>query len=134
MSASTRSVRFFFGDRMEFEDSVQVLLDGELQEHRGFLRQVADAASRPLVHRHVRDVVLAQVDPPLVGPHHPDDHVKRRRLARPVGTEKPHDLALADVQAGVIDDGALLVPLGEPLAPKRQRRGGLFKSHHGFFC
>src|SRR6266850_7519722 len=50
------------------EDREQVLLDGELAEHRGLLRQVAHAEPAAFVHRQLGDVLALEEDAPAVGP------------------------------------------------------------------
>src|ERR1022692_4941295 len=41
--------------RQRLQDGHQVFLDRQLAEHTGFLRKIADAAPRPLIHRQRRD-------------------------------------------------------------------------------
>jgi hypothetical protein len=55
--------------RAQFQHQAQVVGDAELAEHRGFLRQVADAELGALVHRLGGDVAAVQFDAPGVRGH-----------------------------------------------------------------
>ena len=79
-----------------------VLLDVEAAEDRGFLRQVADAEPRALVHRQRGDVVAVELDAAGVGFDQPGDHVEDRGLAGAVRPEQADRLAAAHVEAGAL--------------------------------
>src|SRR3972149_3256288 len=97
------------------QDGQQVLLDGELAEDRGLLREVADAHPAALVHGQARDLLTLEEDPAALRRQQADHHVEGRGLPRPVGAEQAHDLTTLDVERHVVDDLALLEPLDEPL-------------------
>jgi hypothetical protein len=98
-----------------FEDRHDVVGDRQAPEHRGFLRQVADAELRAAVDRQARDVVVVEHDAPGIRRHEADDHVERRGLAGAVRPEQPHDLAAGHAQRQVRDDLARLVGLRKVL-------------------
>ena len=105
-------------------------------EDRGFLRQIADAEPRALVHRQSGDVGAVEIDAALVGLDQAGDHVEHGRLAGAVGAEQADRLAFADVKADALHhfaaDEAFLdavngkKPLRSPGAaplPSARRRG-----------
>jgi len=100
-----------FGERGEFEHAEDVLLHGELPEHRRLLRQVADPLPRPLVHRQAGDLLLVEQHLPRIGLDEADDHIEGRGLARAVRAEKPHDLALLHFEGRAFDHLALVIDL-----------------------
>ena len=104
------------GTARHFEHGGDVVLDAHLAEHRGFLRQVADALFCPLVDRSVRNVLFVKKDAASVGHYETCRHVERRRFACSVRTEQADDFALLDVERDVVDDGALSVLLDEQQA------------------
>ncbi len=53
---------------------------------RGFLRQVAQPQSRPLVDAERGEVLIIEPDGAGIRAHQPHDHVEGRGLARAVGT------------------------------------------------
>src|SRR5208337_3752098 len=81
------------GDADGLEDGHDVLLDGQLAEHRGLLGEVADPAPGPAVHAQPRDVLPVEQDPALGRRDQPDDHVEDRRLSGSVRPQEPDDLA-----------------------------------------
>src|SRR4051812_14698677 len=82
-----------------FEHGADVLLDGETAEDRGFLRQIADAEPRALIHRQLGDVVAVELDRTAVGLDQAGDHVEHRGLAGAVRTEQADRFAAADIDA-----------------------------------
>ena len=104
----------------------EVLLDGHLAEDRGFLREVADAKPRALVHRHRRDAHVGNEDVARRRLLKPRDHVERRRLARAIGTQQSDDLALVDAQGDMVDDAAPLECLDQVLRFQIQSPSPLF--------
>src|SRR3989304_2371280 len=74
------------------QDGQQVLLDGELAEDRGLLREGADAHPAALVHGQARDLLALDEDPAALRRQQADHHVEGRGLPRPVGAEQAHDL------------------------------------------
>src|SRR5262245_11492297 len=107
------------------EDGEQVLLDGQLPEYGGFLRQITDALAASLVHGKPGDLFPFEEDSPAVGREQADHHVERRRLARAVGAQEPDDLAALDVEGNGVDDLAALEPLGEVLGDQTFHRSVL---------
>ena len=97
------------------QDREQVLLDGELAEHRGLLRQVAHAETAALVHRQLGHVLALQEDAPAVGAQEAHDHVERGGLARAVGPEEADHLPRVDVEAHAVHHHAAPKPLAQPL-------------------
>src|SRR5207302_1540063 len=90
------------------ENGADVLLDGELAEHGGLLRQVADPHARAAVHRLRRDVPAVEHDLAAVGTDQTGDHVEARGLPCPVGAEQAHDLALLQLHAHLVHHAATL--------------------------
>ena len=101
--------------RQGFEDREQILFDGQLAEDGFFLRQIAHAQAGAAVHRQPRHVDAVERDPAGVRRHQTDDHVKTGRLARPVRSQQPNDLAPADVDVHLVDHRAFLVDFDQPL-------------------
>src|SRR5438034_266697 len=85
----------------------------QLAEHRGLLRQVAEAELCPAVHRQQRDVGVLQADAARVARHEPDDHVEGGGLAGTIGPEESHDLTAGELERQVAHDLTGLVALGE---------------------
>ncbi len=90
-----------------------------------FLRQVADAAPRALVHRQPGEVLTVQEHLAAVGMLQADDHVKARRLAGAVRPEQADDLAGAHLDADTLDDGATAERLREPLGSEERCAGAV---------
>ena len=88
----------------DFEHRADVLLDGEAAEDRGFLRQIADAEPRALVHRQLRDVVAVELDRAAIGLDQPGDHVEHRGLAGAVRAEQADGFAAAHIDADAAHD------------------------------
>src|SRR5207253_4485944 len=100
--------------RQGLEARPDVVLHGELAEHRRLLGQVADTHPRPTVHRRRREVPSVERDVAAVGPYQAGDHVERRGLPRPVGAEQADDLALIELDAYIVHDRTTLVGLEQP--------------------
>jgi hypothetical protein len=74
---------------LQLEHGADVLLDGQLAEDRGFLRQVRQAQAGAPVDRHPLDALALDRDLAGVGAHQSDDHVEAGRLAGAVGPSRP---------------------------------------------
>ena len=85
---------------LEAEPESDVLLHREVREEGVALEHGVD---RALVRRRLRDVVLADDDPPRVGPLEAGDHPQRRRLAAAGRAEQREELAAADLERHVVD-------------------------------
>src|SRR5262249_11204211 len=72
------------GELLTLENRADVLLDRQLAEPRGFLRQVRDAHARAPVHREMAYLLAVQVDRAVVHRDQPDDHVEAGRFSRAV--------------------------------------------------
>ena len=105
-------------DRLE--DRQEVLLDRQLPEDRGLLRQVADPLPAPAVHGQVGDVPAVEHDAAAVRREQADHHVEGRRLARPVRTEEADHLAAIDADVHVVHD---------PPMPKRLHEAVRLEPH-----
>ncbi len=99
--------------RLPLEDGADVLLDGELPEHRRLLRQVADAVPRTLVHRPPADVAAVEHHPARLRANEPDEKVERRGLAGAVRAQETDDLALAKGHRDIINDATATEALAE---------------------
>src|SRR5205085_5266684 len=82
-----------------FQHRADILLHGEAAEDRGFLRQIADAEPRALIHRQLGDVMAVKLDGAAVGLDQAGDHVEHRGLAGAVRTEQADRFAAADIDA-----------------------------------
>ncbi len=87
-----------------FEHGADVLLDREAAEDRGFLRQIADAEARALIHRQLGDVVAVELDGAAIGLDQAGDHVEHRGLAGAVRAEQADRLAAAHIDADAAHD------------------------------
>ncbi|CAM2148347.1 hypothetical protein PT2222_10477 [Paraburkholderia tropica] len=106
---------------LQLQHRADVLLDGELAEHRGFLRQIREAQRRALVDRQQTDGLAVEVDFARVERHEADDHVERRGLARAVRTEQTDHFAALHVERHVFHDRARAVALLEVAHDERAR-------------
>src|SRR5208283_2034488 len=111
------------GKRQRFENRQQILLDGQLAEDAGLLRQVRNPAARALVERQGRDVLAAERDSPMVRFEQSHQHVEGGRLARAVGSQETHHLARLDDYVDVVDDRAAAVNLGQAFTAKGELFG-----------
>ena len=104
---------------------MQVLLDRHFPEDRRLLRQVADAASRPQVHRQTRYVVAAQKYATGLGVHQADDTVKGRRFPGTIRSQEADHFTTFNVERNIADDLSAAIALGQPLNDESsaQRRG-----------
>ena len=73
---------------------------------------------RPLVHRHVGDVLPVEDDLPFLRLDQAHDHVEGRRLSGAVWSEKSDDLALLQAQTDVVDDRTSAIGLYQPFASR----------------
>ena len=96
---------------LQLQHSAHVVLHIEFAKNRGFLRQIAQAQPRPAMNWHVRHRLTIDGYLASTGVHQAHNHVKRGGLARAIGPEQPHDLALAHGQRDVLDDLATAVKL-----------------------
>src|SRR5439155_5067012 len=83
----------------DLKHGANVLLDGEAAEDRGFLRQIADAEPRALIHRQLGDVVAVEFDGAAIRLDQPGDHVEHRGLAGAVRAQQSDRLAAANIDA-----------------------------------
>src|SRR5438105_15446795 len=97
------------------EDGEHVLLDRQLAKDGGLLREVPDARSCALIHGERGDVASVEKDPAFFRPDQARDHVKRRRLPRPIWTQQADDFSLREIQGYVVDDAPAFVGLHEML-------------------
>src|SRR6185369_9566536 len=81
------------------EHGANILLHREAAKDRGFLRQIADAESRALIHRQLGDVVAVQFDGATIRLDQASDHVEHGGLAGAVRTKQADRLATADIDA-----------------------------------
>src|SRR6266700_1851845 len=75
------------------EYCTDVLLNCQTAKYRSLLREVADAESRPPVHRKIRDVAPIQADHPGIGGNEPGYDVEARRFSRAVRPEQANHFA-----------------------------------------
>ena len=75
-----------------------------MTEDRGLLRQIADPASGPEIHRKIRDFVAVQEDTAGVRPGKSNEDRKRGRFSCTVGPQEPNDFTLSDLQLNVVND------------------------------
>src|SRR2546422_2089967 len=105
--------------RAGLENRHHVVFHRQLAEHRGLLRQVAEAELCPTVHRQQRDVGVLQANAARVARHEPDDHVEGGGLAGTIGPEESHDLTAGELERQVAHDLTGLVALGESRSLQR---------------
>ena len=86
-----------------FEHGADIVLDAQPAEDRGFLRQIADAEARALIHRQRGHIEAVEFDASVVGLDQTGDHVEHRGLAGAVRAEQADRLALAHVKAHALD-------------------------------
>ena len=87
----------------DLQHRADVVLDREPAEDRRFLRQIADAEPRALIHRQRRDIVAVEIDAPAIRLDQPGDHVEHRGLAGAVRSQQADRLAAAHVEAHALD-------------------------------
>src|SRR5439155_20389281 len=83
----------------DLEHGANILFHGEAAKNRGFLRQVADAEPRALIHRQPGHVRAVEFDGAAVRLDQSGDHVEHRGLAGAVRAEQADRLAAADIDA-----------------------------------
>src|SRR6185437_12338174 len=91
----------------DFEHRANVLLHGEATKDRGFLRQIADAKARALIHRQLGHIVAVEFDRAAIGLDEAGDHVEHRGLAGAVRAKQADGLAPAHIDADATHDLAL---------------------------
>ena len=99
------------GELRHLQHRHDIVLHRHLAKDAGFLRQVADAGARPLIHRIAGDLLVVDIDMALVGNDQSRGHIERCRLTGSVRTEEPDDLSLLDVERYVVGHGAAPVAL-----------------------
>lgn len=92
-----------------FEDSADIVFDGEFTEHRWFLSEVSDAVLGAFVDREFCDVEVVEENLAFVGTDEAHSHIESGSFAGAVRTEEANDFALSDVDRDVVDDSALTV-------------------------
>ena len=102
------------------QHQANVVLHTQRAEHRGLLRQVANAQLRPLVHGQRGDVHIVEKHPALVGGDQACGHVECGGLAGAVGAEQAHNLALAQLDGHMVHHRALAVLLHQVAGGKHQ--------------
>ncbi len=95
-----------------------VVLDAQVSEYRGLLRQVSHPHLGAAVYRQVGElgdfaVVVFQKYSASVGLDEPDDHIETGGLSGAVRAQKPDDLPLIDLDGDVVYDRAGLVLLNQ---------------------
>ncbi len=108
------------------EDGPDVVLDRELAEHRGLLRQVAHAEAGPAVHRQSGQLLVVEPDAAGVAGHQSHDHVEGGGLAGAVRPEQADHLAGIDLERQVDHDLPGAIALAERFGPQpaHGRRSG----------
>ena len=81
-----------------------------MAEQRVVLKHQADIA---LLRGDVRDIAAMQRDAPVIDPCQTCDRAQQSALAAAARTQKHEELTVADVDGNVIDDGDVLVALGD---------------------
>src|SRR5271166_261047 len=87
----------------------QVFFDGQVGEDAPPFRDIANAERRDAIRRQVRRLAAEYFDRSLARPRQPDQAAQCRALARPVAAEQGDDLALAYLEADIVQDVALAV-------------------------
>ena len=95
------------------QDRHQVVVNAETTENGGFLRQIADPATRARVQRQKTDVFIVNDNVAGIARHNTHDHVEGGRFTRTVRAKQPHDFAGVDGQTDIFYDTAALVGLRE---------------------
>ncbi|KAF5274321.1 hypothetical protein FQR65_LT17040 [Abscondita terminalis] len=88
---------------LQLQHGAHVVLDAELAEDRGLLRQIGQSQARALVDGHAAHGLAVDEDLAAIAAHQAHDHVERGGLARAVGTQQAHDLAFFHGQGHILD-------------------------------
>ncbi len=104
------------GEFLEFEDSEEVLFDGEFGEYGGVLGEVAKSVPGALVHGPAGDVDALEEDSAFGGRNQPAGHAKAGALASSVGPEQADDFPFVDGKAHPIDSSFAGVVFDEVFA------------------
>src|SRR3546814_13933362 len=83
----------------QFQHRAHVIGNTELAEHRGLLRQIAEAQTRAQMHGQGGDVAAIKDNFAAIGTHQTDDHVETGGFAGPIGAEQADDLAGIQAEA-----------------------------------
>ena len=114
---------FGIGNSVDAGDEGEVFLDREVLVKAEALGHVADLAFDGGA---FADHIETQASSlPRIGSEEAAEHSDEGRLAAAVGAEEPVDLALANAQVDLIDDGAAVEALGHTAHIDRQVSGGL---------
>jgi hypothetical protein len=95
------------------QDGQDVVVDRQLAENRGLLRQIADAVSGPQIHGQVGDFPVIQEHLPLVRRSESHQDVKGGCLAGSVWPQEPDNLSLTDPESDVVHNPSALVGLDQ---------------------
>src|SRR5882762_1694278 len=91
------------GKFLQLQHRADVLFDGQLAEHGGFLGQVRYSHAGAAMHREMADFPAVEMDRSVVHGDQSYDHVKASRLPGAVRTQKPHDLTARHLKRHVLD-------------------------------
>ena len=109
-------------DRLPLGGDPEVVLDREVVEQLQRLPGAAEPEPLALVGGEVLDVAAVEADPARRRDE-PGEAVDERRLAGPVGTDQPDDLAFLDVEVDLVD--------GAQAAERHRHRRRLQQAHDG---
>ena len=97
----------------QLQHAIDVLLHGEAAEDRGFLRQIAEAQNGAAIHRQAGDIDAVEQDAPGVWPHQAHDRIEAGGLARAIGAQQAHHLALGHRERDIRQHHALVIAFGD---------------------
>mmetsp|Transcript_6384 Transcript_6384/g.26028 ORF Transcript_6384/g.26028 Transcript_6384/m.26028 type:complete len:371 (+) Transcript_6384:3-1115(+) len=100
---------------LQLQHRADVLLDRQLAEDRGLLRQIAQAQPCAGVDGQALHLGAVDADHAGVRAHQADDHVEAGRLAGAIGAQQADDLAAVHAHMDVLDHLAHAIGLGQAL-------------------
>ena len=102
---------FFAWLTSHLEHREDIVFDGHLPEHGGFLREVSDTGPCAPIDRIAGDVFFIEVYMAGIGNDESGGHIERGGLACSVGTEQSYNLTLPNLYADVVGNGSLSIDL-----------------------
>ena len=111
-----------------FQHGHQIVLDAQLPEYGGLLRQVSNAHLGPFIHRQPGDIGIVQEDIPRIGSDEADHHVESGSLAGAVRAQQSYDLSLLELDGNMVYHGPASVALHKVLRMNGEAHGAKISS------
>src|SRR6185436_16783946 len=98
------------------QNGENILLDRELPENRGFLRQISHSQACAAVHRQAGNVALLESYGSFIRPNYTNDHIEGSGFSCAIRPEQADDFASGNLDGNSVYDPALTVFLNQLLS------------------